>query len=354
MPSQFMIDIEGTELVNLEPQILKHPNVGGIILFTRNFSNPAQLQKLLRDIYDLNSELIIAVDHEGGYVQRFQRQGFSSIPSARSYGKVYDRNQQIGIEHAQEYGELMAKELIACGINLSLAPVLDVADKSTVISGMDRAFHAHPSAIVDLAGAFIKGMNTAGMPAVGKHYPGHGSVISDSHNTMPVSSATLNELMAKDLKPFVELINQGLLAAIMPAHITYTEIDPENPAGFSKIWLQDLLRTQLGFKGLILSDCLSMKGADIGNLSTRAEKALNAGCDMLIVSHQPRELLLELIQTSEVKQRPESAEYIKSFKKQILGFSKEKTKSDYSELVPEQLTLEKPGEYDFLNKTTSV
>jgi beta-N-acetylhexosaminidase len=358
MPSQFMVDIEGTELSEIERQILIQPNVGSVILFTRNFISPEQLQKLIGAIQETNPNLFIAVDHEGGNVQRFQRQRFRSIPAARTYGAVYDKHREAGIEYARDYGEIMAKDLLAHGIDLSLAPVLDVHDdKSSVIAGLDRAFHAEPDAIINLAAAFIEGMNTVGMPAVGKHFPGHGSIVSDSHIAKPVSHASMEELMAKDLKPFIELIHQGLLTAVMPAHVTYEAIDKENPAGFSKIWLQDILRAQLGFKGLVLSDCLSMKGADIGNLTTRAEKALDAGCDMLIVCHQPRELLLELVQTIAVEQTQESATRIVAFKNLMLRFSKGKV-TTYSPhtfygQVPQD-TNSNPGEYDGLNKTVTV
>lgn len=358
MSSQFMVDIEGTELSALERSILKQANVGAVILFTRNFTNPEQLAQLIRDINEANPELFIAIDHEGGNVQRFQRQGFSAIPAARTYGRVYDNNREVGIAYTQEYGEIMANELLAVGVDLSIAPVLDVHDQSRIIAGLDRAFHTDPDAIIDLTGAFIKGMNSAGMPAVGKHFPGHGSVVSDSHIAMPISQASMAELTAHDLKPFVALINNGLLTALMPAHVTYEAIDKENPAGFSKIWLQDILRTQLGFTGLVLSDCLSMKGADIGNLTTRAEKALSAGCDMLIVCHQPRELLLELIQTLNVEQKAESLARIVAFKKQMRRFANGKTQAYSSPAVNEQ---QRPkgasavaSAHDALNTTISI
>lgn len=243
----------------------------------------------------------------------------------------------------------MAQDLLAHGIDLSLAPVIDLEDKSSVIAGLDRAFHANPDAVIDLAGGFIKGMNLAGMPAVGKHFPGHGSV-ADSHIHMPVSSATLSELKNKDLKPFIELIKSGLLSAVMPAHVTYEAVDKANPAGFSSIWLQDILRQELGFKGLVISDCLSMKGADIGNLKTRAEKALQAGCDMLIICHQPRELLLELVQTISVKQSAESAARIADFKSQML-----RAKPYLSPVLSQQeINTATAGPNDHYNKTVSV
>ncbi len=348
MPLQFMIDIESTELSKVEETVLKHPNTGAVILFSRNFINPQQLARLVNSIKEANSELFIAIDHEGGNVQRFQRHGFSALPAALTYGKIYDHNQQIGIELAQEYGTIMAQELLAHGIDLSLAPVLDIHGPCSIIAGLDRAFHVHPEAVTEIASAFIKGMNLAGMPAVGKHFPGHGSVLSDSHITMPIYDSSLEELETRDLKPFFALISQGLLAAIMPAHVTYTAVDKENPAGFSSIWLENILREQLGFQGLVLSDCLSMKGADIGDLATRADKALQAGCDMLIVSHQPRELLLELLQTTSL-QKPGSLERILEFTRHLPQQGKNPIQAKQAENE-----AKKAGQYDVLNKTITV
>ncbi|HHT0592575.1 TPA: beta-N-acetylhexosaminidase [Legionella anisa] len=317
----FMIDIENTELSDLEREIVKNPNVGSVILFTRNFTNPQQLEHLIHEIREINPSIFIATDHEGGFVQRFLRQGFRSLPASRVYGDVYDLNPEVGIRLARQYGEIMAKDLFAFGIDLSLAPVLDLHDRSLVIAHLDRAFHHNPDVIIALASAFIEGMNAAGMPAVAKHFPGHGSVCADSHTAMPISLASMDELKIKDLKPFSELINKGLLSAVMPAHVTYKTIDANKPAGFSTIWLQEILRHELQFKGLVLSDCLSMTGADIGNLMTRSEEALKAGCDMLIVCHQPRDVVLELVQKVTLPQSPESAARIAHFKNQMLRFA---------------------------------
>ncbi|KTD44798.1 beta-N-acetylhexosaminidase [Legionella parisiensis] len=325
MPSSnshlFMIDIENTELSELEREIVKHPNVGSVILFTRNFTSPQQLEHLIHEIREINPGIFITTDHEGGFVQRFLRQGFRALPALRVYGDVYDLSPEVGIRLARKYGEIMAKDLLAFGIDLSLAPVLDLHDRSPVIARLDRAFHHNPDVIIALASAFIEGMNAAGMPAVAKHFPGHGSVCTDSHTAMPVSLVSIDELKIKDLKPFSELIQKGLLSAVMPAHVTYKTIDANKPAGFSTIWLQEILRYELEFKGLVLSDCLSMTGADIGNLMTRAEEALNAGCDMLIVCHQPRLVLLELLQKIRLPQSPESAARITQFKNQMLRFA---------------------------------
>jgi beta-N-acetylhexosaminidase len=357
MPSSnanlFMVDIEGTKLSEIEREIAQQPSVGSVILFTRNFINPTQLEKLIQEIRETNPNIFIAVDHEGGFVQRFLRQGFRSLPAARVYGDVYNLNPEIGIKLAKQYGEIMAKDLMAYGIDLSLAPVLDIHDISPVVAYLDRAFHHEPDVVVALAGAFIEGMNTAGMPAVGKHFPGHGTVAFDSHTAMPISSASIDELKSKDLKPFRELIKKGLLSAVMPAHITYKAVDANKPAGFSNIWLQEILRDELKFNNLVLSDCLSMTGADIGNLTTRAEEALKAGCDMLIVCHQPRKVLLELVQSLSFTQAAESAERINHFKGQMLRFSQtEKNQIKPSLAVPlfgqegEIISVSKNSEYN--------
>ncbi|KTC92546.1 beta-N-acetylhexosaminidase [Fluoribacter dumoffii] len=325
MPSShsnlFMIDLEGTELSDIEREIVHHPNVGSIILFTRNFTNPRQLEDLIHEIHAINPHIFFTTDHEGGFIQRFVRHGFRSIPAPRVYGDVYDLNPEVGIQLAKQYGEIMAKDLITCGIDLSLAPVLDLHAQSPIIAHLDRAFHHNPDVITALAGAFIEGMNAAGMPAVAKHFPGHGSVSVDSHKAMPVSITPLEELKNKDLKPFIDLHKKGLLSAIMPAHVTYKAVDANKPAGFSTIWLQDILRHELKFEGLIISDCLSMTGADIGDLMTRTQEALKAGCDMLIVCHQPRHVLLELIQKTSLPYALESAARITQFKNQMLRFS---------------------------------
>lgn len=354
----FMVDIEGTELSKMERDILQHPHVGAVILFTRNFTDLPQLHKLIKEIKNINANLFVAVDQEGGFVQRFLRQGFRALPAARIYGDVYDLNPKSGIQLARQYGEIMARDLLTCGIDLSLAPVLDVHDVSMVIAHLDRAFHTDPEVIATLAGAFIEGMNAVGMPAVGKHFPGHGSVVSDSHVAMPISHASLEELKVKDLKPFIELIKKGLLSAIMPAHVTYTAIDATKPAGFSKTWLQEILRSELGFTGLVLSDCLSMTGADIGNLMTRAEEALQAGCDMLIVCHQPRSILLELLQTITWVQPPESAARIVYFKSQMHRFSdtpKKQIAPGLSQAVLEPISItNSPSENVRFNTTQTV
>ncbi len=320
MPNLFMIDLEGTEVSEIEKKILQHKNVGAIILFTRNFTNPEQLKKLIEDVRSIRPDIFIAVDHEGGIVQRFQRHGFRSLPAARVYGDVYNLNPVAGIKLALQYGEIMANDLLAYGIDLSLAPVLDIHGVNSVIAKLDRAFHSDPNVIIKLAEAFIQGMKVAGMPSVSKHFPGHGSCSFDSHVVKPTYDASENQLRDNDLKPFVNLIQKKLLAAVMPAHVTYTAIDSENPAGFSKVWLQKILREELDFQGIILSDCLGMAGADIGDMKTRSERALEAGCDMLIVCHQTREALFNVLETVSFNQSNESSKRLDIFKQQMVHF----------------------------------
>lgn len=319
-----MVDLVGTTVTEEEKVILKHPNVGALILFARNFLHPAQLQDLLETVRSIRPDIFIAVDQEGGFVQRFQRHGFRALPAARVYGDVFDLDPKVGIELAEKYGTIMAQDLLKYGIDLSLAPVLDIHGASDVIGKLDRAFHHDPDVVIALTTAFIQGMNKAGMPAVGKHFPGHGSVAADSHTSKPILDTPIELLREKDLKPFTALIKENLLAAVMPAHVIYTAIDKEQPSGFSEIWLQDILRNGLNFKGLILSDCLGMAGADIGNISTRAGRALKAGCDMLIVCNQSPALLYDLLQLVSFAQTQESAERIRTFKYQMQRFIFEK------------------------------
>ena len=321
MSNLFMVDLLGTEVLDEEKEILQHPQVGALLLFTRNFTNPNQLKALIRTVRHIRPDIFIAVDHEGGIVQRFQRHGFRMLPAARVYGDVYDLNAKTGLSLAAHYGEIMARDLLDYGIDLSIAPVLDLHSSSDVIGKLDRAFHHSPDSVAALAEAFIRGMNQAGMPAVGKHFPGHGSVSSDSHISMPVCEKPFVEIMQSDLKPFIELANKKVLGGVMPAHVTYMALDPVNPAGFSNIWLQDILREQLHFQGLVISDCLGMSGADIGNMNTRVHKALSAGCDMVIVCNQSRALLREVLQSVTYAQPQQSLQRIEAFKKSMYRFS---------------------------------
>jgi beta-N-acetylhexosaminidase len=350
-----IVDLLGTEILEEEIAILKHPNVGALLLFTRNFTNPQQLKNLLDTVHSIRPDFFIAVDQEGGIVQRLQRHGFRSLPAARVYGEVYDLNAEVGIKLAQQFGEIMASDLLTYGIDLSFAPVLDIHGASDVIAKLDRAFHHDPEVVSELARAFIHGMNNAGMPAVGKHFPGHGAVSADSHTAMPVSDDSKEKLWNADLLPFIKLISENLLGAVMPAHVTYPSIDPNKPAGFSKIWLQTVLRGELNFQGLIISDCLGMMGADIGNMDTRANQALTAGCDMLIVCNQTRTVLSNLLQTLIFQQTKESLQRMEVFKSRMLRFSPDKI----AKVLPTVSGVEPKGtlsvsENQALNNTTAI
>jgi beta-N-acetylhexosaminidase len=298
-----MIDLEGTTLSRAEAALLRHASVGGVILFSRNYKEIKQLKVLVEEIRSIAGRpLLITVDHEGGRVWRF-KEGFSKLPPAQEYGLAYDAAPERGLAMAQSAGELMASELVACGIDLSLAPVLDVDTGVSEVIG-DRAFHTNPQLISLLARAFITGMRNAGMPATGKHFPGHGGCKEDSHIAQAIDNRSLTELMARDLVPFQEL--SPFLGAIMPAHVIYPKVDPM-PAGFSKRWLQEILRQQLEFQGAIISDCLSMKAAAIANdFVVRARMALDAGCDMVILCQQERSLVASVLDNLERETNRES------------------------------------------------
>lgn len=289
-----ILDLVGTELTPDEHELLQHPLIGGVILFTRNYQSPQQIAELCLTIRQAKKQpFLIAVDHEGGRVQRF-RSGFTRIPSMGLIGQLYESSPQKGLEMSEACGWVMASELLASGINLSFAPVLDLDKKNNPVVG-DRAFHRDPKIIITLAKAFIKGMHQAGMAATGKHFPGHGSVQIDSHVGSPVDERDWETIAADDLIPFAELIHSGI-SAIMPAHIIFPKID-DKAVGFSKIWLQDILRRQLNFSGVIFSDDLNMKGADItpGSYAGRAQAALAAGCDMILICNN-RPAAIEIIE----------------------------------------------------------
>ena len=280
-----IVDIAGTALSAAERRRLGHPLVGGIILFTRNYESPAQLTALTREIRDLRQPpLLITVDHEGGRVQRF-RPGFTALPAMRELGALWNSDAAHARELARQTGFVLAAELRACGVDLSYTPVLDVDYGNSSVIG-DRSFHRDPDAIVELALALIRGLREGGMSAVGKHFPGHGHVVADSHHEIPVDPRPLAEIEACDLQPFRRLIGNGL-GAIMPAHVVYPAVD-DKPAGFSPVWIGDILRRRLGFDGMIFSDDLSMEGARAaGGVVERARAAFSAGCDMVLVCNDP-------------------------------------------------------------------
>ena len=276
-----MLGVEGTTLTDADRARLAHPSVGGAILFARNYESPAQVAALVDAIRAAHEHgPLVAVDHEGGRVQRF-RDGFTAVPPMRTLGERYDVDRDGARAEAQRWGHVIADELSACGIEFSFTPVLDLDYGASAVIG-HRAFHADPEAVAALAGALCDGLRDGGMAAVGKHFPGHGRVAADSHDSLPVDDRPLATIAAQDLRPFADLIARNAIDGVMPAHIVYPAVAPE-PAGFSARWLQTILRGELGFDGLIFSDDLEMAGArGAGDIVARADAAVAAGCDMVL------------------------------------------------------------------------
>lgn len=279
-----IIDVVGKELQPLERDLLRHPQVSGVILFTRNYESRPQLKNLIQQIREAKTNLLIVVDQEGGRVQRF-RDEFTRLPPLLEFGTAYQQNPEHALQLAEQSAFLMASELKAADVDMSFAPVLDVDQGLSLVIG-DRSFSSDPKAVTALAAAYIKGMNRAGMAATGKHFPGHGAVAADSHKELPVDKRSFAEIWECDLLPYRELNNQ--LNAVMVAHVVYPKVN-KKPASFSSYWLQDVLRKQIQFKGIIFSDDLSMLGAAVaGNCVKRVRAALAAGCDrVLLCNDQP-------------------------------------------------------------------
>jgi len=284
-PGPAVIDVLGPALADEDRERLRHPAAGAVILFSRNYQNPDQLRLLTEEIRRLREpELAVCVDHEGGRVQRF-REGFTAIPAMRELGRLWDRDREAGRRTARAAAYVAAAELGALGVDFSFAPVLDLDYGASGVIG-DRALHFDPMAVSALAAALIQGFADAGVAAVGKHFPGHGFAEADSHVAAPVDERPLAAIMKKDVVPYRAAIEAGL-AAVMPAHVVYPQVDRE-PAGYSRVWLQDILRGKLGFQGLIFSDDLSMEGASAaGGPPERARAALAAGCDMVLLCNDP-------------------------------------------------------------------
>jgi beta-N-acetylhexosaminidase len=280
-----MLDIEGMKLTAADKRKLLHPAVGGVILFTRNYSSLAQLTQLTAEIRALRTPpLLIAVDHEGGRVQRF-RTDFTRLPPMRELGRIWDEHPAEARRLARQTGYVLAAELRAAGVDFSFTPVLDMDYGASCVIG-DRAFHRQPEVIADLAHSLMSGLKSGGMNAVGKHFPGHGGICADSHFEVPVDRRAYSAIEMNDMVPFRKMINLGLIG-IMPAHVIYPEVD-SSPAGFSEVWLKKILRDELGFEGCIFSDDLNMEGAAVaGDVLKRAESALKAGCDMVVICNNP-------------------------------------------------------------------
>lgn len=290
-----MIDIDSTALTAEDVSLIKQAQVGGVILFARNVSNPAQVRDLCDDIRYHNPDMLIGVDQEGGRVARL-RDGFTPLPAMGRLGALFQADPSKALSCAYDCGYLMAAEVLAVGIDLSFAPVLDRDGISQVIG--DRSFHTDPQVIAAIAAQFMRGMKAAGMATTGKHFPGHGAIAPDSHVSEAVDNRSLDDIMASDMQPFIQTL--PWLDALMPAHVIFSQVD-DKPAGFSKIWLQEVLRGTLNFGGVLFSDDLSMAGAQAaGDVSARVQAAIQAGCDIALVcndrvaAHEAAEAAQEL------------------------------------------------------------
>ncbi|HPU53884.1 MAG TPA: beta-N-acetylhexosaminidase [Burkholderiaceae bacterium] len=283
-PGPVVIDVAGTRLSPEDRQRLAHPLVGGAILFARNFESAEQVAALTADMREARGgPLLICVDHEGGRVQRF-REGFTAIEPMRALGLRWDADPIDACRQATAIGETIGRELKAVGVDLSFTPVLDLDHGPSGVIG-DRAFHRDPRVVTLLAKSLMHGLLLSGMANCGKHFPGHGYAHADSHHELPTDERPLKTLLADDAAPYGWL--GGALLAVMPAHVVYPAVDSE-PAGFSRKWLQSILRRRLGFQGLIFSDDLTMEAAAVaGDIVARADAALSAGCDMVLVCNQP-------------------------------------------------------------------
>jgi beta-N-acetylhexosaminidase len=297
------LGLQGLTLTAAERDYLRHPLTGGVILFERNYESPSQLSALVSAIHAVREPpLLVLVDQEGGRIQRF-RSGFTLLPSARVLGQLYDENRRRAKRLAQTCGWLMAVELRAVGVDASLAPVLDLDRGISCVIG-DRAFHSDPEAVADIAHSYMTGMSQAGMAATGKHFPGHGSVAADSHETLPYDRREYVDIYNQDMVAFERMIHYGL-AAVMTAHVVYPSVDAP-PASFSHRWISDVLRQRLGFQGVVFSDDLMMSGAKTaGQPADRARVALDAGCDMVLVC-QDSEAVEEILDRLTPREDPVS------------------------------------------------
>jgi len=305
-----VVDVLGTTLTDEDRARMRHPAAGALILFARNYENPDQLAALTADIErQREPALPVCVDHEGGRVQRF-KDGFTLIPPMRALGKLWDRDRDAAKEAATSIGYIIAAELGAHGVDFSFAPVLDLDYGGSSVIG-DRALHFDPAAVGALGACLVKGLAQGGVAAVAKHFPGHGYAEADSHVAVPRDERTFKDIARKDIAPYKQVIDAGL-AGVMPAHVIYPQVDAQ-PAGYSAHWLQDVLRKQLGFQGLVFSDDLSMEGAAVaGGPPERARAALAAGCDMVLLCNNPAGLdeLLESLKDVQLAQ-PERLERMK-------------------------------------------
>lgn len=308
-PGPVMVDVEGTTLTSHERARLRHPLVGGVILFARNFDHREQLADLCQAIHAERDEpLLIAVDHEGGRVQRFRTDGFTEIPAMSVFGELWLEDSLAAMRLASETGYVLGAELRACGVDLSFTPVLDLDYGVSKVIG-NRSFNRDPRVVTMLARALIQGLMLADMAACGKHFPGHGAVEADSHHEIPVDQRGFEEIMQEDAAPYAWL-GDMVLPSVMPAHVIYPKVDP-HPAGFSRHWIQKVLRQDLGYDGVVFSDDLTMEGATVaGDILARAQAALGAGCDMVLVCNRP-DMADDLLARLQAEHSPESIQRIR-------------------------------------------
>ena len=333
---RLIIDIKGTNLTNEEKFILSSPQVGGVILFSRNIASVNQVKSLCMEIHSVDSNLLVAVDQEGGRVQRLKK-GYTSLPSMQELSSYIflKKKEELGL--AIDLGWLMASEVIASGLDISFAPVLDLDNSRSSIIG-DRSIGDNPDVVISIASAFIEGMNQAGMQATGKHFPGHGGIYADSHLTFSQDSRSLSELESHDLLPFDALKHQ--LGAVMTAHISFLNIDNEI-ATFSTFWLQDILRNKIGFSGVILSDDLSMKGADyVGDIKAKVKKALQSGCDMVLICND-RPAAMKAINFMEEEQISQSHKATKLKSSQSISWADLEKDSRRKDIIDKLKTMKK-------------
>jgi beta-N-acetylhexosaminidase len=321
-----MLDVVGATLGADDIRRIRHPLTGGVILFARNYENRRQLTELTAAIHAERPGVLIAVDHEGGRVQRFKSDGFTRLPAMRKLGELWDKDVLAATKAATDVGFVLAAELRACGVDLSFTPVLDLDYGESGVIG-DRAFHRDPRVVAMLAKNLNHGLALAGMANCGKHFPGHGFVKADSHIDIPVDERGLKEILGQDAAPY-DWLGLGL-SAVMPAHVIYPEVD-RHPAGFSKKWLS-MLRDDMGFQGVIFSDDLSMEGASVaGGVIDGANAALSAGCDMVLICNSPdkADQLLSGLRVEAGAAARESAARIASLLPQAAGMAWEALQDD--------------------------
>ena len=331
-----MLDLDGTSLTQEENKLLLNQHVGGVILFARNISSRNQVQELCKEIRQINPGLLIAVDQEGGRVQRL-KEGYTNLPSMQKLASFLNSDIDKNIPFATDLGWLMASEVIASGLDISFAPVLDLDDSRSSVIG-DRSIGDNPERVIVIASAFIEGMNQAGMQATGKHFPGHGGIFADSHITFSQDTRSLSEIECHDLLPFNALKFQ--LGPIMTAHISFTNIDKEI-ATFSKFWLQDILRKKIGFTGTIFSDDLSMKGSDyVGGIEAKVSKALDSGCNMVLVCND-RPAAMEAINFLEKEKISQSHKITRLKASQSISWADLEKDTRRKDIIDKLNTLEK-------------